>query len=278
MSLAKKLVNSGMSVSSTCKLLSIPRSSFYFYLKPINRKNSTLNSKLADLIQNLAYSFPSFGYRRITAILKQMGYHVNHKRIYRIYKQLNLQKSTSKGYKKKLLRIPFKPINPSKTNELWSLDVIEDTLQKNGFVKKIRILNLIDVFSRFAFPPLVDISLAGDKVGKHFEKIIRHYGPPKAIIRDDGPEFRSENFQKVISKYRIKEVIIPPGKPFKNGYVESFHSRMREELLDAELFESLEEAREKILNWVKWYNLERPHSALGYRTPFEVFKKGGNLT
>jgi len=160
MSLAKKLVNSGMSVSSTCKLLSIPRSSFYFYLKPINRKNSTLNSKLADLIQNLAYSFPSFGYRRITAILKQMGYHVNHKRIYRIYKLLNLQKSTSKGYKKKLLRIPFKPINPSKTNELWSLDIIEDTVQKNGFVKKIRILNLIDVFSRFAFPPLVDISLA----------------------------------------------------------------------------------------------------------------------
>ncbi|HDM22446.1 MAG TPA: transposase, partial [Methanomicrobia archaeon] len=128
MSLAKKLVNSGMPVSSTCKLLSIPRSSFYFYLKPINRKNSILNSKLAHLIQNFAYSFPSFGYRRITAILKQMGYHVNHKRIYRIYKQLNLQKSTSKGYKKKLLRIPFKPINPSKTNELWSLDVIEDTL------------------------------------------------------------------------------------------------------------------------------------------------------
>jgi len=100
------------------------------------------------------------------------------------------------------------------------------------------------VFSRFAFPPLVDISLANSS--------------PKAIIRDDGPEFRSENFQKVISKYRIKEVIIPPGKTFKNGYVESFHSRMREELLDAEVFES-------------------PYSALGGRTPFEVFKKVGQL-
>ena len=69
-------------------------------------------------------------------------------------------------------------------------------------------------------------------------------------------------------------MIIPPGKLFKNGYIESFHNRMKEELLNAELFESLEEVREKILNWVKWYNLERSHSALGYRTPFEVFKKG----
>ena len=69
-----------------------------------------------------------------------MGYHVNHKRIYRIYKQLNLQKSTSKGYKKKLLQTSFKPINPSKTNELWSLDVIEDTFQKNDFVKKLESL------------------------------------------------------------------------------------------------------------------------------------------
>jgi len=107
-------------------------------------KKKILNLKIALLkrfqIQILAHYFFSFGYRRITAILKQMGYHVNHKRIYRIYKLLNLQKSTSKGYKKKLLRIPFKPINPSKTNELWSLDVIEDTLQKNGLLKKLKFL------------------------------------------------------------------------------------------------------------------------------------------
>ena len=81
-----------------------------------------------------------------------------------------------------------------------------------------------------------------------------------------------------LTERTLKKVIIPPGKPFKTGYVESFHSRMREELLDAELFESLERAREEILNWiVKWYNLERLHSALGYRTPFEVFKKWSNL-
>jgi len=278
MSLAKKLVNSGMSVSSTCKLLSIPRSSFYFFLKPINRKNSILNSKLADLIQNLAYSFPSFGYRRITALLKHMGYNVNHKRVYRIYRELNLQKTFSKGYKKKIRPRTFTPVNPSKTNELWSLDIIEDTIQKDGFVRKIRILNMIDVFSRFAFPALVDLSFAGDKVGKHFEEIIKCYGIPKAIIRDDGPEFRSESFQRIISKYRIREIVIPPGKPFKNGYVESFHRRMREELLDAKIFESLKEARKKVLNWINWYNTKRPHSALGYKPPIEVYKKGGSLT
>ena len=278
MYLAKKLVNSGMSVTSTCKLLSIPRSSFYFFLKPITCKNSILNSKLADLIQNLAYYFPSFGYRRITALLKQMGYNVNHKRVYRIYRELNLQKSLSKGYKKKVKPQTFNSVNPSKTNELWSLDIIENSLQRKGFVRKIRILNMIDVFSRFAFPPLVDLSLAGDKVGKHFERIVKCYGAPKAIIRDDGPEFRSKSFQRVISKYRISEIVIPPGKPFKNGYVESFHKRMREELLDAEIFESLEEAREKVLNWIRWYNTKRPHSALRYRPPIEVYNKGGSLT
>jgi len=136
-----------------------------------------------------------------------MGYNVNHKRVYRIYRQLNLQKPPSKGYKKKLTPRTFTPVNPSKTNELWSLDIIEDTLQRNGLVRKIRIFNLIDVFSRFAFPALVDVSLPGDKVGKHFERIIKCYGAPKAIIRDDGPEFRSKSFQRVISKYRIKEVI-----------------------------------------------------------------------
>ncbi len=227
MSLAQNLVKAGMSVTSTCKLLSIPRSSFYFYLKHITRKNSKLNSKLANLIQNLAFSFPSFGYRRITAILKQMGYNVNHKRIYRIYTELNLQKSPPKGYKKKQKRASFKDITPSKVNELWSLDIIEDTISKNGFIKKLRILNLIDVFSRFAFPPLVDVNLPGNKVAEHLERVIKDYGYPKAIIRDDGPEFRSSSFQKVISKYRIKEVIIPPGKPFKNSYVESFHSRIK---------------------------------------------------
>ncbi len=124
----------------------------------------------------------------------------------------------------------------------------------------------------------MDVSLAGEKVAEHLERVIKDYGCPNAIIRDDGPEFRSKDFQGIVSRYRIKEVVIPPGEPFRNGYVESFHSRMREELLDAEVFESLDEAREKILNWVKWYNTERPHSALGYRTPIEVFKKGGSLT
>ena len=277
MNLAKNLVKLGLSVSSTCKLLSIPRSSFYFYLKPISSKNSALNSKLANLIQNIAFSFPSFGYRRITAILKQMGYKINHKRVYRIYKQLNLQKSPPKGYKNKQKRPAFKILTPSATNDLWSLDIIEDVISKNGSVKKFRIFNLIDVFSRFAFPPLINTSLTGEKIAEHLKKLIESYGCPRAIIRDDGPEFRSKSFQKIISKYRIKEVIIPPGQPFKNGYVESFHSRMREELLDAEVFESLEEARTKVLNWVKWYNTERPHSGIRYKPPIEVFKKGGQL-
>jgi len=148
------------------------------------------------------------------------------------------------------------------------MDIIEDRTEDG---RRVRILNVIDVYSRYAFTPLVDSSITGEKAANYFESLISEYGVPRVIVRDDGSEFRSKEFGKVIRKYRIEEAVIPPGEPFKNGYVESFHSRLREELLSAEVFEDLEDARRRIIEWVEWYNSERPHSSLNYLSPSEVF-------
>jgi len=126
---------------------------------------------------------------------------------------------------------------------VWSIDIIEDRTEDG---RKIRILNFIDAYSCYAFPPLVDSSIRGEKAASYLKKLISAYGIPKVIVRDNGSEFRSKEFGKVVKRFRIEEVVIPPGEPFKNDYVESYHSRLCEELLSAEVFENLDDARRKV--------------------------------
>ncbi len=260
--MVKELNRLGVPVTVACKRLGISRSTYYY-------RGKDREEHLKNAIMEIAYKYPSFGYRRITAVLRHQGFRVNHKRVYRLYRELNLQKSAKRrGYKKK--SDYREPPSAEYPNQVWSLDIIEDKTESG---RRIRILNVIDVYSRYAFPPLVDTSITGEKAAEHLERLISTYGPPKLILRDDGSEFRSGDFGRIVKKYRIEEAVIPPGKPFKNGYVESFHSRLREELLSAEIFEDLEDARRKISAWVEWYNTERPHSSLGYRAPLEVFNE-----
>jgi putative transposase len=264
--MVKELNQLGVPVTVACRRLGISRSTYYYR----SRDKST---NLKEAIMEIAYMYPSFGYRRITAALRNRGFKVNHKKVYRLYRELNLQKSVKRrGYRKKVSY--QQPPVAEHPNHVWSMDIIEDRTEGG---KKIRIFNVIDVYSRYAFTPLVDSSITGEKAAIHFEELILRHGAPKVIIRDDGSEFRSKEFGRVVRKYRIEEVVIPPGEPFKNGYVESFHSRLREELLSAELFENLEDARRKIIEWIEWYNSERPHSSLDYLSPSEVFYAEGSL-
>jgi len=261
--MVEELNNLGVPINAACRRLGINRSTYYY--RPCNKDN-----KLKELILEIAYKHPSFGYRRITAVLRKQGLRVNHKRIYRLYRELNLQKpARRKTHNRK--KSSQRPPVAKYPNHVWSLDIIEDRTERG---RKIRILNVVDVYSRYAFSPLVDYSITGLKAALHFEGLILKHGAPKVIVRDDGGEFRSKKFGQIIGRYRITEVVIPPGQPFKNGYVESFHSRLREELLSAEVFETLEKARKKIAEWVEWYNFGRPHSSLGYSVPAEVFFGG----
>lgn len=258
--MVEKLNQHGVPITVACRRLGISRSTYYYQSK-------REDEHLKEAIIEIAYRYPSFGYRRITAVLRRQGFEVNHKKVYRLYRELNLQKSVKRrGYKKKATY--GQPPAAEHPNHVWSIDIIEDRTEDS---RKIRILNVIDVYSRYVFTPLVDSSITGEKAARYFEELILQYGTPKVIVRDDGSEFRSGEFGKVVRKYRIEEIVIPPGEPFRNGYVESFHSRFREELLSAEVFKSIEDARSKIAKWIEWYNFERPHSSLNYLSPSEVF-------
>lgn len=257
----------GVPIKTACMRLEMPRASFY---RKVRKKDSSLLSK----IKEVAFKFPSYGYRKITELLRREGMKVNHKRVYRLYRVAGLQKPSFRSKRKHMKeRIPFSPASALYPGHIFSIDFIHDRTEEG---RMLRIFNIIDIFSRRAFEPEVGYSLTGERVAFHLEKIFSEYGAPKIIRRDDGSEFRSKEFRTLIRKWRIKEEVVPAGQPFDNGHIESFHSRMRDEVLKMEVFSDAESAKERILKWIEEYNRVRPHSMLGNRTPMEVWngKKG----
>lgn len=249
-------------VSVLCRRFSIPRVSFY-------RQCTEDDHELLDRIKHIAFKHTSWGYRMIWAELRIQGVRVNHKRVYRLYCCINLQKPAMVSGKKHSK--PTKPFEATKAEfpgHVWAGDFLHDRIVSG---RAFRIFNVLDVFSRRGFEPKVEYSLPGATIAQHLDNLCRLYGPPRVFRRDDGPEFRSEEFQKVIKKWRIREEVIPPGQPFNNGHIESYQGTMRDELLERKEFETLQSAQQKITKWVESYNLHRPHSALGYKTPMEVW-------
>ncbi len=249
-------------VAVLCRRFDIPRASFY-------RTGRKEDSELLEAIKSIASKHTAWGYRLIWAELQNQDIRVNHKKVYRIYRFLNLQKPpVVSGKKHSKPTQPFEATEAEFPGHVWAGDFLHDRITSGrGF----RIFNVLDVFTRRGFEPPVEYSLPGRTIASYLDSLCRQYGPPRVFRRDDGPEFRSWEFQRVMRKYRIREEVIPPGQPFNNGHIESYQGTMRDELLQREEFETLQEAKEKITRWVRSYNTERPHSALGYRTPMEVW-------
>lgn len=262
-----QLAEHGIPIKTACKRLEMPRASFY---RETRGKDSSLLSK----IKEFALRFPAYGYRKITELLRREGMKVNHKRVYRLYKLAGLQKPSFRSKRKRMReRVSFSPTPALYPGHIFAIDFIHDRTESG---KMLRIFNIIDIFSRRAFEAEVGYSLPGERISSHLEKIFLEFGAPKIIRRDDGSEFRSKEFQTLLSKWRIKDEVIPAGQPFDNGYIESFHGRMRDEVLKMEVFPDAETAKERILKWIEEYNRLRPHSMLGNKTPMEVWngKKG----
>ena len=242
----------------------IPRTAFY-------RQCRRDDPELLEKIKDIAFKHTAWGYRMIWAELRKHGIRVNHKKVYRLYCCINLQKPpVVSGKKHSKPTEPFETTKAEFPGHIWAGDFLHDrTVSGRAF----RIFNVLDIFTRRGFEPLVEYSLPGRVIAEYFDNLCREYGPPRVFRRDDGPEFRSEEFQRVIRKWRIREEVIPPGQPFNNGHIESYQGTMRDELLDREEFGTLQEAQQKIKEWVKSYNMDRPHSALGYRTPMEAWNE-----
>lgn len=214
----------------------------------------------------MATQYGRYGYRPVTALLNQLGWHVNHKRVERIWKREGLKVPPKQRKRGRLWLNDGSCIRlrPERPNHVWSYDFVQDRTQDG---RPYRILVIIDEFTREALMLRVDRRLNSTDVVNALTDLFILRGPPEYIRSDNGPEFIAGVVKDWIAAVGAKTAYIPPGSPWENGYVESFNARFRDELLNREIFTSLKEAKILIQQWRQHYNTIRPHSALGYRPP-----------
>ena len=241
-----------------CGLLGLWRSSCRYRSKPDS------NQQLREKLVSLAHERPRFGYRRIGVLLAREGEHVNHKRLFRLYRQAGL--SVKRTRRKKLVRTGVRQPVLTARNEEWSLDFISDALADG---RSLRVLTVVDNFTRECVALEADTSFSGERVTRVLDRVIDRRGRPAAIRMDNGPELTSRRFLVWCMERKIAANYIQPGKPVQNSYIESFNGRFRDECLNANWFRNLFEARYRIAIWRDDYNKARPHSGLNYRTPDE---------
>ena len=218
-----------------------------------------------DIIK-LATKYGRYGYRRITALLRDSGWQVNHKRVERIWRQerLKVPKKQPKRGRLWLNDGSCVRLRPTHRNHVWSYDFVMDRTHDG---RPIKILTLIDEYSRHCLALGVDRSIKSDDVLHTLSNLFLIYGIPENIRSDNGPEFTAKAVRRWLERVGVKTAFIEPGSPWENGYNESFNGKLRDELLNREIFYNLKEAKVLIENWRKEYNTVRPHSSLGYRPP-----------
>ena len=219
----------------------------------------------ADIIR-LASEYGRYGYRRIAALLKSEGWTVNVKRVERIWRREGLkvpQKQPKRG-RLWLSDGSCVRLRPEYPNHVWSYDFVESRTHDG---RKFRMLNVIDEFTRESLTIRIDRKLNSINVIDVLTDLFILRGPPGHVRSDNGPEFIAKAVREWIVAVGAKTAFIEPGSPWENGYCESFNSKLRDELLNGEIFYSLAEAKVVIENWRNHYNTARPHSSLGYRPP-----------
>jgi len=244
-----------------CRVLGQPRST-QRYKKRVSQDEEILSARMVAL----ASEYGRYGYRRITAMLHQEGWRVNHKRVERLWRREGL-KVPAKQLKRGRLWFNDGSIVRLKaefSKHVWSYDFMEDRTH-NGV--KLRILNIIDEFTRECLAVRVERNLTHQNVIEVLTKLFCERGVPVHIRSDNGSEFTAKRVRAWFKRLEVKPLFIEPGSPWENGYIESFNGKMRDELLAGEIFYSLKEAQILIEMWRRQYNTIRPHSALGYRPP-----------
>jgi transposase InsO family protein len=220
---------------------------------------------VADMIE-LTRQYGRYGYRRIAALLREAGWQINDKRVERLWRREGLkvpQKQPKKG-RLWLNDGSCVRLKPEHRNHVWSYDFVHCRTDDG---KAFRTLNILDEFTRECLTVRVKRRLNSVEVIDALSDLFILRGVPRFIRSDNGPEFIAEDVRKWIAAVGAKTAFIEPGSPWENGYCESFNGRMRDELLNGEIFYSLREAQIIIEEWRRHYNTKRPHSALGYRPP-----------
>lgn len=221
---------------------------------------------LTEGIIALARQYGRYGYRRVTALLCDAGWHVNRKRVERIWRREGLKVPQRQPKRGRLWLNDGSCIRlrPEYPGHVWSYDFVEGRTHDG---RKYRILSIIDEASRECLALPVARKLRSDDVLAALADLFVTRGPPAHIRSDNGPEFIATAVQQWLAQIGVKTLYITPGSPWENGYCESFNGSLRDELLNGEIFYSLAEARILIEAWRRHYNTVRPHSSLGYRPP-----------
>jgi putative transposase len=217
-------------------------------------------------LRELAMARVGYGYRRLQVLLWREGWRVNHKRVYRLYCQegLGLRKRVPRR-RRACLKRELRP-QAAEKNECWSMDFMSDQLFDG---RRIRVLTLVDNHTRESLAIHVAQRIRGMEVVEVLERVSKEHGKPRTIRVDNGPEFISKDVDLWAYWNHVTLDFSRPGKPTDNAYIESFNARFRLECLNEHWFMSMEDAREKVEEWRRDYNQNRPHSSLGNVPPEE---------
>ena len=255
----------GVSIALACRTFGVSERCYRY-----EPKLKSENERIGDLLIGLTNAHRTWGFGLCYLHLRNVkGYLWNHKRVYRIYRELELNlrikpRKRLKREKPEELAVPAEP------NVTWSLDFMADRLEDaRGF----RLLNVLDDFNREGLGIEADFSLPAERMTRTLDRIIEWRGQPLAIRVDNGPELISGTLLSWAEKRGIAIQHIQPGKPQQNGFIESFNARLREEFLNETIFTSLAHARQELETWRHDYNHHRPHSSLGNMTPAQMAAK-----
>ena len=255
-----------LSERRACGLVGIAVSTFRY-------QRADTDERLRQQLIDMAREKPRYGYRRLHVLLAREGEVVNHKRVWRVYRQAGL--SVKRRKRKRLVRVGRPLEAATQANEEWAIDFASDVLATG---RSIRVLSVVDACTRQCLALEADTSFASRRVTRVLEQAIGEYGWPRRIRCDNGPELTSRHFLAWSVERKIELVHIQPGRPMQNGRVESFHGKLRDECLNVSWFRNLFDARRKIAAWRREYNHDRPHSALGYRTPEEFAREAASFS
>ena len=251
--------NKGVSVRVACEAFAISETCYRYVAKQAGE-----NAKIADWLVRLTHNQRGWGFGLCFLFLRNVkGFGWNHKRVYRIYRELELNLRIKP--KKRLVREKPEPLTvPEAVNQVWSMDFMHDRLEDG---RPLRLFNVIDDFNREGLGIEVDFSLPAERVIRALEQIIEWRGKPQALRCDNGPEYVSVALQAWAERRQIRLDYIQPGKPQQNAYVERYNRTVRHDWLGQYLFGSIAEVQAFATRWLWTYNHERPNMALGGITP-----------
>jgi len=214
----------------------------------------------------LASEYGRYGYRRITMMLRAEGWLVNPKRVYRLWRREGLKVPAKQPKRRRLWLNDGSCIRlrPEHRDHVWSYDFVFDRTHDG---RRLRMLTVIDEFTRECLAIDVSRRMTSEDVLERLSDLFVQRGTPDFIRSDNGPEFAAQRVRDWLENVGVKTLFIQPGSPWENGYIESFNGKLRDELLNVELFDTLLEARVLTERWRVHYNTQRLHSSLGYQPP-----------